>query len=63
MKPQVEIKLTIHVSPEKVNEITDDLLHVIKMKDVWNGKLEQGRVEIDFNSPLESELNSRAESK
>jgi hypothetical protein len=56
MKTTVEIKLTIQVPPEKVNEITDALLHVVRMKDVWNGKLEQGRVEIDF-TPITNEDN------
>lgn len=57
MKTFVEIKLTIQVPPEKVNEVTDSLLHVVRMKDVWNGKLEQGRVEIDFATPITNEDN------
>ena len=48
MKTTVEIKLTVNVPPECVNEVTDELLYALKKKDVWNGKLEQGRVEIDF---------------
>jgi len=48
MKTTVEIKLTVNVPPERVNEVTEELLYALKKKDVWNGKLEQGRVEIDF---------------
>ena len=49
MKTTVEIKLTVNVPPEQVNGVTEELLYVLKTKDVWNGKLEQGRVEMDFS--------------
>jgi hypothetical protein len=50
MKTTVEIKLTVNVPPEKVNEVTAELLYALKKRDVWNGngKLEQGRVELDL---------------
>jgi len=48
LKTQVEIKLTFKVPFEKVDEVSQALLDVVKEKDVWDGKLEQSQVEIDF---------------
>jgi hypothetical protein len=46
METYVEIKLIVNVPPEKVNNVSEELLAVLERLDVYNGTLEQGRVEI-----------------
>ena len=53
----VEIKLTIQVPPEKVNCVSDELLAVLDEQDVFNGTLEQGKVELHFDTPITNEDN------